>query len=610
MVEGKEGISKKDVFGLITIFSIAIFIVFLPGFVIAFQSSVLDSTATNVVNYSAAWNGTNVNEDKGHIYNITINNSMGSPFQISNSTNVTSVNITLWGDFTFNWDLFTLTSGSNGTANRTGIAAAAGAVFFNLSTTNGIQTLSWNVSGAAGTPLIANNSTMFFWFNATAPNPGKYNMTVRVIYNQTGTIFYNETNITVFVNDTTAPENVTFSDVYGLNKSMAASALSAGNYSGDLILNISTADNGNAIRSVFFNFSYSNFTKKSGAGSWFFKASNATTSSRYWNYTLDTHTLPDGFYNVTVWVNDTNGNLNKTLSINITVDNTHPTGTMTCTPSSDVAVGQTVTCSCVSSDDFTGISDAGNIFTANPSTTTAGIITQTCTFYDLAGNIGTATDSYTVWGPSTSSSTTGGTSIVQPSSTSTESATIITPTTPATISGFASDSGVKEIQVEVSSTTNNAQVTVNKYDSTPSAVSAVSGAYKYLKVDTQNLASTLNKATMKIQVEKTWVSQKGITKNDVALLKYDETGKKWNELTTTFSSEDATYYYYTTELNSFSYFAIAPKAVLTNNPETTTNNETGETAQSSNSTWIIVGAIVLIVLIGGGIVLKSKKKRR
>ena len=65
------------------------------------------------------------------------------------------------------------------------------------------------------------------------------------------------------------------------------------------------------------------------------------------------------------------------------------------------------------------------------------------------------------------------------------------------------------------------------------------------------------------KVEKSWASTNGFGKDEVSVYKFDESAGKWNELGTTFSSEDDTYYYYNAEVSSFSYFAISEKTLAT-----------------------------------------------
>lgn len=122
---------------------------------------------------------TSVNEDIYYIFNITINNTNAGVAV----GNITQVNITLWGNFTF-------VSGSNFTNTPNAFT------FTNTSTV-----LSWENL----TNFLINGSTnnTYFSFNASASNPGTFNITVTSL-NQSGTVSY-QTNISITVADTTVP---------------------------------------------------------------------------------------------------------------------------------------------------------------------------------------------------------------------------------------------------------------------------------------------------------------------------------------------------------------------------------------------------------------------
>ena len=398
------------------IFVIVIMSMFMFGFVNAFQTSILGSDESKVVNYSlintvvtgvGGGDSGLVNEDMGNVYNISINNSLATG---DRQYNITSVNISLWGNFDLSLNLYDVLTGSNGTGNLSGRDEEdTGTVLFSNTTDNGI-TLSWNSSGNTGLAIIRgdnmSSNSSFFWFNATAVTPGKYNITVRVTYNQSdgnGVLVYNETNITVVINDTTAPHivNVTGGHTFGLNRSYA-------NVSGTITVNISAWDNGNltagareydvqTVNISFFNGSDVNAS---------YLASNV--SGYYWNVSIDTTTLNDGVYNVTVIVNDTQGNVNITNISNLRVDNTVPTATVSCTPAT-VNTGDVVTCTCSPSDSLSGVNTTATSIVANPSTDNTGTHTETCSYSDMAGNTASASGTYTVELSASGGTSSGGT---------------------------------------------------------------------------------------------------------------------------------------------------------------------------------------------------------
>src|SRR3989344_3141186 len=119
-------------------------------------------------------------EDVAYVFNITIVNT-DTNLTISN---VTQVNITLPGSFTF--------------INNTGTNATETSSFTNITS----SMLTWqNTTG-----LIQNSTGAFFWFNASASTPGNYTINVST---KNSTLIMN-TSLVVVVNDTTAPATIDF----------------------------------------------------------------------------------------------------------------------------------------------------------------------------------------------------------------------------------------------------------------------------------------------------------------------------------------------------------------------------------------------------------------
>ena len=152
---------------------------------------------------------------------------------------------------------------------------------------------------------------------------------------------------------------------------------------------------------------------------------------------------------------------------------------------------------------------------------------------------------------------------------------------------------------------------ITKYDNKPTEVSLEKAGkiYRYLQIEATNLKDKLEKAIVTIQVEKTWASNNGFNKNDLALFKFDDINNKWNELSTVYLEEDDTYYYYEIELTSFSYFVISSKVGVEGT--SSEEEETGvEEVEGIDLTWlwIIIGIVVLGVVIGGGVAIKKNIK--
>ena len=218
----------------------------------------------------------NVVEDVSTLYNITINNS-----DTLVAANITQVNITLPSSFT-------ATASTNGTD-------ALGTL-----TING-QTLSW----ANTTSLVLNLTLNSFWFNATASTPGYYNITVTTT-NSTVSL---SSNISILVNDTTAPATVQY---------VAPGETGNANISRtNIAINVSVTDNGviNTINISLFNSSRALINNSANS----VLATNS--KSLFANFTG----LAQGVYYFNATVNDTGGNNNTASTITIRVDTTAPT---------------------------------------------------------------------------------------------------------------------------------------------------------------------------------------------------------------------------------------------------------------------------------------------
>jgi len=191
----------------------------------------------------------------------------------------------------------------------------------------------------------------------------------------------------------------------------------------------------------------------------------------------------------------------------------------------------------------------------------------------------------------------GGSSITQPVE-KVHSFTKITPGVVTIIKDFDVEIGVKQIQIEVNSEAQDVKITVTKYDGKPVAVSVEKSGkvYKYLQIEATNLADKLSKATVTIQVVKSWLSSNGLAADNVALFRFDESVGQWNELATTYVGSEGDNELYDIELTSFSFFAISEKsAVVEEGAE-----GVGEGGANLTFLWIIIG-VVALVLIGWGI---------
>lgn len=420
--------------------------------------------------------------------------------------------------------------------------------------------------------------------------------------------------------------NITFDSLPpAVSFSGITDTINNGNYTGTIVLNVSvikTYSRQDAnISSVWFNITYSNGTQVN-----FTRAIVGTAAGNNYNLSIDTTMFIDGGYNITVYANDTaltkptftqgyaNGtNLNNSASIYIVLDRTAPTGSYSCSPES-VSAGDTVTCSCSPSDATSGINSSATGSTTNPSTGDTGTHTLTCSFADMVGLTGSASTTYTV---ELIFSSGGATGITATSNQKVSSFTQITPGAAAIIKNFNADTGLKEIQINVNNNAQNVKVTVTKYDTKPAEVSVekIGKVYKYIQVNASNLADKLSNAKFTIKVNKSWVSSNSLTKDNVALFRFDSTAGKWNELTTTYASEDDTYYYYDATTPGFSYFAIGEKTV-TGQPSTQQpsgqqpSGEVPSVAEWSWNNWMWISLGVIAAVAAAVVLFLMKKKRR
>ncbi len=196
--------------------------------------------------------------------------------------------------------------------------------------------------------------------------------------------------------------------------------------------------------------------------------------------------------------------------------------------------------------------------------------------------------------------------------------TKMTPGNVSIMKNFDVDIGIKEIQIEVNNPAQNVVITVRKYDGKPAAVTINKSGkvYKYLEISESNLSGKLEKVIVKIKVEKTWLSDNELSKEDIYMFRFNGVSKIWDELTTTYVEEDVDNYYYNIELSSFSYFAISERVVIqeetipleeTTTTQDTSDQETQDKGESSRWLWIMIIVIAVTAGIIGFLIYKKKK---
>lgn len=470
-------------------------------------------------------------------------------------------------------------------------------VFFNITNSSGAQVQMLNASNAS-----INWRWNTYWnatWNLSAFKDDLYNIT---IWANDSLNNLNKTTVVQVRIDSIKPANANFTN-----------PLSGQNKSGTISLNISAVDTSSSISAVMFN-----ITTDAGVQQGVYFASKE--AGDVWTYSLDTSAITDGNdYNVTAYVNDTAGNQNiSSFAGNVTFDNSAPSfSSFSCTPD-PINRDSVITCSCSGTDSISGVQTTS--FTTNPSTANTGAISTSCSLTNYAGVTTLRSITYQVNQPAGGPTGSGGGSSTTTVTTKKVEDTLdkISPGSLGIVGNFDKDYGINQVSIDVKSIAQNVKVSITKYSDKPAAVSAITGkAYKYLDI-TMNNQDKLNKATVRIQVEKSWASANGINKAGVSMFHY--VSGKWVELTTKYVSEDTTNYYYDTDVTSFSYFAIGQSsASITSGGETTggENNTAGEsgvgtTAKSKTLSIIIWVVIIILVIIAAVVIamqmMKGKKR--
>lgn len=175
--------------------------------------------------------------------------------------------------------------------------------------------------------------------------------------------------------------------------------------------------------------------------------------------------------------------------------------------------------------------------------------------------------------------------------------------------------GIKEIEVNVKSQANSVKIVLTKYSSKPAEISVnkTGKVYQYIHIDTTNLLSSLDRATVTFMVNKTWANDNSLSPENISVYKFNETSDEWMPLSTIYDGEDANNYYYNVTVSSFSYFAISQKlenVVVAGNESGVSNNSgsppVGPPLANTSYWWLVALAILIIA----GIVIYFLTKKR
>lgn len=303
---------------------------------IAFASLILFSLIFLSFGYAASFESTvtptSINEDTEVLLNFTINNTDAT-------VNITQVNITLPTGFSF-------IDGTNGTSAS------------NLNFSNTSTTLNWTNTTTEG--FIENGSIQYFWFNVTASEPGKYNVTIITLDTSENV---NSINVTITVNDTTAPSSIEFvSPTPDNNTNLSQS---------NIEINVTAEDNGVIDKIVvrLFNSTYNQIN-----------SSNSSTSPLFFNFTE----LPDGVYYFNATVNDTYGNSNSTPTRTVTLDTTAPEITLISPVNKTITNSSTLDFNFTASDHFASTLSCFLVLNGEINETNSSVVNGTETNFTLS----------------------------------------------------------------------------------------------------------------------------------------------------------------------------------------------------------------------------------
>jgi PGF-pre-PGF domain-containing protein len=123
------------------------------------------------------------------------------------------------------------------------------------------------------------------------------------------------------------------------------------------------------------------------------------------------------------------------------------------------------------------------------------------------------------------------------------------------------DVAFRQINISVSNSVSNVTIIITKLLGLPASVTQISGkVYKYIEINKENITDTdISKVFIKFAVNKTWLTQNNIATSNISLYRW--ANNRWNELTTTYLSEDASEVFYQAESPGLSYFLIGTRTI-------------------------------------------------
>jgi len=191
------------------------------------------------------------------------------------------------------------------------------------------------------------------------------------------------------------------------------------NVSGTIVINVTANDTTTFIEDVYFNLTTTEFVQQAFNRSTRNMTADKGANLTYFNYSFDTTRFPDGRYIIYAYANDSLNNINRSESINITIDNNAPAVTLALSSSTVDSLTITIT----ATDSGTGIKGLCTADRTGATITGEGAATQTLTetgldagvaysytvtCTDYKGHSGSKTASFTTDSGTSATGTTGG----------------------------------------------------------------------------------------------------------------------------------------------------------------------------------------------------------
>ncbi len=304
------------------------------------NNSVTQSTTFNF-NWSVSDNLAN-----SMICNLTINGVVNQSVITANNT-PTNVTVSGFSDGIYSWNVTCYDNATNSNTSETRVFTVdtvPPAVDYVAPTPPSNANLSqdWVYVNVTLNDVTSAINTCLLEFNSTNYTMSFVNTTDtrRVGYCSLNMTGLNEAlhNFSVYVNDSAGNLNRTLLRYVTLDITPPQVTINVptknANVSGILNVNTTVVDNLLAVDTVQFNLSNTTWSRM------FTMSRQAGTN--YWNYSLDTTTIQDDIYNITIKANDTADNINYTVYVTITVDNNAPIITIVApTPSSGTITNRT-----------------------------------------------------------------------------------------------------------------------------------------------------------------------------------------------------------------------------------------------------------------------------